>query len=78
MISIPVLTLDSEDIKERLNCDERRIHQIMGMARAGKFTDMIMESFWQTIDACNDILESEDESGKTCYENLGKELESNN
>ena len=34
-----------------------------------------MDSFWETIDACNDILDCEDESGKTFYEKLGRELE---
>ena len=47
----------------------------MGMAKKGKFADIIMDSFWETIDVCNDILDCEDESGKTFYEKLGRELE---
>jgi hypothetical protein len=75
MTSISVLTLDSDDIKGHLECNERRAHQIMGMAREGKFAEIIMDSFWETIDVCNDILDCEDESGKTFYEKLGRELE---
>ena len=35
------------------------------MARKGR-----NHSFWETIDVCNDILDCEDESGKTFYEKL--------
>ena len=52
------------------------VHQIMGMAKQGKFAEIIMDSFWETIDVCNMIsLTCEDESGKTFYEKLGRELE---
>ena len=75
MASISVLTLDSDDIKGHLECNERRVHQIMGMAKEGKFADIIMDSFWETIDACNNILDCEKEFIKTFYEKLGRELE---
>ena len=73
--SISVLTLDGDDIQGHLKCDEKRMYQILGMARAGKFSDMIMDSFWMTIDVCDDLLRCEDDSVKACYENLGRELE---
>ncbi len=75
MVSISVLTLSSEDIKEHLKCDEKRVHQIMGMAARGKFADSLIDSFWQVIDDLNITLESEDESIKKVYEKIGKELE---
>ncbi len=75
MSSIAVLTLDSEDIREHLNCDEKRVHQIMGMAVRGEFTDAIMDSFWDTIDAFDGILKTEDRTTLQVYEQLGKKLE---
>lgn len=73
--SISVLTLDSDDVREYLNCDERRARQIMGMAVRGKFTESIMDSFWNVIDTCDVILEHEDKTTQNAYEKIGKEME---
>ncbi len=78
MAFISVLTLSSEDIKNHLDCDEKRVHQIMGMAVRGKFTDSMMNSFWDVIDAFDGILETEDEPTVQAYEKMGRELEDEN
>ncbi len=75
MTSISVLTLDSDDIKNRLNCTEKRVHQIMGMAYEGKFTDLIIDDFWRTIDACDVTLDTMDEAVTSIFEKLGRNLE---
>ena len=74
MTSISVVTLSSEDITAHLKCDEKRMHQIIGMAKNGKFTDAMMEQFWTVIDVFDTILDNESQSYQDAYEQLGRDM----
>lgn len=72
MASVNVLTLDSDDIKGHLNCNDKTVNRILGMAKDGKFSDIIMDDFWLTIETCANALKNYSQSAKEYYEKLGE------
>lgn len=87
--SVIILVLDKSDIESQLESyfeDEeftkkqqtKRINQIFGMAKSGKFTDIVMNDFWESIDTCNNIIEDYDDKTQKYYEDLGVKIEVKN
>ena len=83
-----VLILSKDDIKQQIIPDyddskqypkyEKRVNEIFGMAKQGKFTEIIMTDFWESIEACNNILSSESAKIRKHYQELGERIETIN